>query len=747
MKDNTIQEIDYTLIDKKVNKLIDNVSLYLTSYSKEYIKNEITKAYIFARDAHHWVIRLSWEPYIDHPVEASIILLNLKPDLYTIQSCLLHDVIEDTDKTYDDILKNFWEEVAKICDWMEKLSKVRYSWEERTIWSLRKMFVAMSEDIRVIFVKLSDRLHNMKTLKFHPKKEKQQRIALETLNIYAPIADRLWLHQFKNMLDEECFKILEPNEYKKIKKELQNSLTTMISFKKNASHEITELLKWNQLDYKVDFRVKSIYSIFKKMKRKWLTSVNDLYDLYWIKILVKDVSDCYKVLWLIHNVWTPLPQRFKDYIALPKPNWYKSLHTTVIWLLPNHRQQPTEIQIKTYDMDVRSTIWVAAHFEYKEKWSLIAEDIDWVKNLKELTENMWNNEFMDSLKIDLFKDRIFVLTPKWDSINLPVWSTPIDFAYEIHTDLWNHIVIAKINWQPSPLDKELKNWDIVEIIIDKNKKPNPFYIWFVKTAKAKNSIRSFLKNEDKDLHLERWKQIFNNLLEKFWLDKLDKDLTILKSFDDRIYNIEERNDILEQIWSFSTNPTAIIKKIFKTRKINFKLKDNPANISESKTINHEFKNKTQNINREIIIGWEKSLPYKIWVCCEKFLLNKIVAYINSKWVFTVHNRNCKTLNRLSQQRFISAYFEWDELNNIIFDINFVFINKIWVLKNLSDILFDMNINTLQISSQKEWIDKLWLYMKLEIMDYDYLIIDRFIDRVKFKIKDYLFNYEIKKIES
>lgn len=742
---NDIKEIDYWYIDKKVDKLISKACTYLTNFSFEYIKKEINKAYLFAKEAHHWTIRLSWDPYIDHPVEASLILIDLKPDLHTIQACLLHDVIEDTSKTYDDILKIFWLEVALICKWMEKLSKVRYSWEERTILSIRKMFIAMSEDIRVIFVKLSDRLHNMKTLKYHPKKEKQERIALETLNIYAPIADRLGLYKIKNMLDEECFKILKPDDYKKIKKELTDINETIISFKKNAKLEINNLLFWTWIEYKVDFRVKSIYSIYNKMKKKWLESIKDLYDLCWIKILVKDIDNCYKVLWLVHNIWTPLPKRFKDYIALPKPNGYKSLHTTVIWLLKNHRQQPTEIQIKTFDMEIRSNIWIAAHFEYKEKWSIIATDIDWVKELNELTKNMWNREFIDSLKIDLFKDRIFVLTPKWDLKDLPVWSTPIDFAYEIHTDLWNHIVLAKINWQPVPLDKELKNWDVVEIIIDKNKKPNHFYMWFVKTIKAKNCIKNFLKSENRDMHIERWKNILNNLLQNIWLDKLDKDLLLLKNIDNRIYSIEDRINLLEQIWNLSINPTAIIKKILKLQKSQYKSKIKQWIKQKSFTVNENIH--VNKLEKYIIIWWENDIPYKIWTCCENKLSDKIIAYINSKWIITIHNRDCKTLNRLSKDRFLNAYFEWDELNNIIFSINFVFKNKIWVLKDLYDILFDMNINTLEITSEKEWIDNISLFLKLEILDHDYLIIDRFLERVKFKMWEKLVNFELKEIEN
>lgn len=732
---------DYTLVDNKVDKIIDISASYLVNFSHKLIWTEIKRAYLYARAAHEWQFRLSWEPYILHPVEAALILLDFHPDIETIQACLLHDVVEDTPKTREDIAWEFWEEVATLCSWMEKLSKVRYAWEERSIWSLRKMFVAMSEDLRVIFIKLSDRLHNMRTLKYHPKPEKIERISLETLNIYAPIADRLWLHKMKNALDEECFKMLHPVEYENIKLQLEKSKGLINSFKVNAKVEIDNILKNSQISYTLDFRVKSVYSIWKKMKRKWYEDINDLYDIYWIKILVDDISDCYRVLWIVHNIWTPLPHRFKDYIALPKPNWYRSLHTTLIWLLKEHRKQPTEIQIKTHEMDIEANIWVAAHFDYKEKWSKVSKDIDWVRDLKELTQNLWNNEFIDSLKIDVFKDRIFVLTPKGDTINLPAWSTPIDFAYEIHTDIWNHIVLAKVNWQVYPLDKELNNWDIVEVVTDKNKKPNPFSISYVKTTKAKNSIRSFLKNEDKEHHKERWKEILNRLLEKAWFERLDKDLSLLKNIDDRINSVEERNDILEQIWNFSTNPWAIIRKILKSKnKLQPKTKWNKQKY-ESEIKENQVKNK-----KDIVIWDEKWIPYEMWKCCEWKLWKKIVAYINSKWIITIHNRDCHVISKHNKKRLLSAYYEWDELNSIIFDINFLLTNKIWVLRDLSIILFDMNINTLEISTSRPSSEETSLNLKLEISDHDYLIIDRFLDRVKLKLGNSLISYDIDKIE-
>lgn len=728
----------YLKSDKMLDKLLKKVYQYMHWFDNEYIKNEITKAYNYAKEAHEWQFRLSWEPYIIHPVTATFYLTEIRPDIHSLQACLLHDVIEDTPKTYEDIAEVFGVEVADLCYWMEKLTKVRYTWEDRSVWSLRKMFVSMADDLRVIFIKLADRLHNMKTLKSHPKKDKRERIALETLNIYAPIADRLWLWYFKNSLDEECFKILEPKDYKNIKKQLSDLQDSRISFKKNIKNVIIELLEGTWINFEVDFRVKAIYSIYKKMKRNHLERVEDLYDLYWVRIVVDNEADCYRVLWIIHNKCTPIPNKFKDYIALPKVNGYRSIHTTVLWILKKYRKVPTEIQIKTREMKEHSDLWVAAHYEYKEKGSKVAKDISWVNELKELTESLENNDFMDSLKIDVFKDRIFVLTPNWDSINLPAWSTAVDFAYDLHTDLWDHITIAKVNWKVYPLDKELRNWDIVEVIIDKNKTPNPFWASFVKTTKAKNAIKSYLKKEDKELHKDRWRDILNKYLDKAWLWSLDKDLTLLKHLDDRVYSLEERFQLLEQIWNFSITPSGLIKRIFKSKKI-YRSKD--------KDSSEELKNSTKITKKyNIIIWWESGIDYKLWSCCKRRMPEKIVAHINNKWVITIHNRDCDVLKDVNRNKLLSAYYEWEENNTIVIDIIFTFKNQFWVLKELSDILYIMQIDILDITSHRTPLNDVELHLKLELLDYDYLIIERFIERVKFKLSNSFIDYNIKHVE-
>ena len=733
---------DYTKVDKKIDSIIKEVSKYMKDLSFDYIKEEILKAYYYARKAHEWQFRHSKEIYIIHPVDSTIILLSLKPDIFTIQACLLHDVIEDTIKTKEDIEKLFWEEVAFLCVWMEKLSKVKYKGEQRDIWSLRKIFVAMAEDLRVIFIKLADRLHNMRTLKYHPEHRKRTKISIETLNIYAPIADRLWLYNLKNNLEEECFKILEPKDYRDLKKQLKELENNRKSFVDNVQDEIDKVLSWELFGYEIDYRVKSIYSIYNKMIRKWLKDITSLYDLFWIRIIVNDISDCYKVLWLIHNKWVPLPNRFKDYIALPKPNWYKSIHTTVIWLLKWYREQPTEIQIKTYEMKEYSDIWVAAHFEYKEKWSVIADDIDWVKELKELSQNLGDVDLIWSLKIDIFKHRIYVFTPKWDFIDLPAWSTPVDFAYYVHTDLWNHISMAKVNWNIYPLDKELHNWDVVEIIIDKNKKPNPFWISFLKTLKAKNAIKFYLKWENKELHRERWKDIMNENLSKSWLGHLNKDLSLLKVLEWKENSMENRLQILEQIWNFTTTSSSLLKKILRSNNIVL----NQGNVNNDNNVLQPIVAQSIIQEENIIIGWEEYMPYKLCNCCKRKIPNEIVAYINTKWLITIHKRDCYILKWADKNRLLSAHIKWTEEDYLMFSVNLIFRNNLWILKNLSEILFSMKIDVDEIISEKLWNYKTSLSLKLLISDYDYLIIDRFIDRLKLCFNDDLIEYSVNKIK-
>ena len=726
-------------IDKQVDQIIQRAESYMWIQDSN-VKEQLLQAYEFAKQAHKWVTRLSWEPYISHPVAATEILLSLNPDISTIQACFLHDVIEDTDFTYDDIHEIFGKEVADLCNGMSKLEKVKYRGEDRAIGSLRKMFIAMADDIRVIFIKLSDRQHNMQTLMSHPNPEKRQRIALETLNIYAPIAWRLWLYNLKSSLEEECFAILHPKQQEKLLQQLASLSDTRKEFQNSAVLEIQKLLEWIDIAHKVDFRIKSPYSIYKKMQRKGIEHPQDLYDIYGIRIVVPTVADCYRVLGEIHSAWHTLPYRFKDYIALPKPNGYQSLHTTIVGFLKNFTKQPTELQIRTQEMHKRAEIWVAAHFEYKESWSKIATEIDWVSDLKELVNNVGNSDLLSSLKIDTFRNRIFVFTPNGDLVNLPTGSTPIDFAYHVHTDLGDHITIAKVNGAVHPLDKELSNGDVIEVIIDKKRKPSPFWLWYVKTIKAKNNIKSYLRKWDKETHRDRWKEIINKYLEKAGHPILDKDLTVMKIIDDRELNMEDRLQLLEQIWNFSITPPSLIRRILKSQNIHYIKSNKSKDTDEWKITSTQGE-----IKKEIIIWWEENLPYKTCNLCNwENSSEPIVSHINSRGNFTIHKRNCSVLKWVNKDRLMNAYVKWEEALTL-FRISITLENKIGMMKAISETLFIMEINIDELHTNKISKNRTILTIALEVNDYEYLIIDRFIERVWFILWTSMIEYKLEEI--
>lgn len=535
-------------IDATVEEIAKKAAAYMYDMDRAYIRDEIFDAYEYAKQAHAGQFRKSGEPYILHPVEAAKELLILKPDIVTIQACFLHDVPEDTDRTVEDIELHFGEEVAFITAGMEKLSSLRYRGEERTIGSLRKMFIAMSKDLRVVFVKLADRLHNMKTIDFHPSAEKRKRIALETLNIYAPIADRLGIFDFKEALETECFRVLYPEEYAKIRTELDGLREEQRIFVERVQSTIRSTIPSNIPILDISYRIKSPFSIYKKIQRKGYDRVNDLYDLFAIRLITDTNTHCYEILGIIHSTWAPIPKRFKDYIALPKENGYQSLHTTVMGIFKEFRGRPTEIQIRTMDMHKQAEIGVAAHFEYSETGkSRIATDAYWVNELKDILSNSEDRDFMNQMKIGVFDDRIFAFTPNGDIRILPKGSTPIDFAYSIHSDIGDHVVIAKVNDKVAPLDYELRNGDRVEVITDQNKNPSITWLSSVKTARAKEVIKSHINRLHREELIEKGKFILNAHLEKNYGKMLDKDLSMLKNLDGRILDTKAKEDVLVQL--------------------------------------------------------------------------------------------------------------------------------------------------------------------------------------------------------
>jgi len=466
---------------KELLKIIDEEKLKVD-------RDLVRLAFEFAKEAHKGKTRKNGEPYINHPFETAKTLARYHLDQDTIVAGLLHDVPEDTDRTLSEIKKEFGTDVANLVEGITKLGKLKYRGIERYIENLRKMFVAMASDIRVIFIKFADRLHNLRTLDaLEP--EKRERISRETLEIYAPIANRLGIWQLKGKLEDLSFKYLYPAEYQNLKEALDKNFKERDEVLKTMCANIGALLKKEHMKVmEISGRTKEMWSLYKKLQ----THNNEMYhvhDIIALRVVVPTIVDCYRTLGIIHNQWRPLPNRFKDFIAQPKPNGYQSLHTTIFC----DRGKTIEVQIKTPAMHQAAEYGIAAHWHYDEHGSIkLDKTLDWVQELSKWQQEIKDSgEYLDSLKIDVFGDRIFVFTPKGDVIDLPENSTPVDFAYHIHSQIGDKAGAARVNNQMTSLDTPLKSGDMVEIIVERNRRgPNRDWLKFVKTRAARDKIKA-----------------------------------------------------------------------------------------------------------------------------------------------------------------------------------------------------------------------------------------------------------------
>lgn len=454
----------------------------------------ITKAYNFALAAHGDQKRLSGEPYFVHVFETAKTLATLGMDVQTITSGLLHDVLEDTDITEEQIKKEFDDDILFLIKGVTKLETLKYSGYERHVESLRKFFMAMANDLRVVIIKLADRLHNLNTLQ-HVREDKRRRIALESISVYAPLANRLGMGRLKGEIEDVAFPYAYPKEYKQIEEILEEKQETYEKNLEIVSKELKKELDRNKINCaELDYRVKHKYSLYKKLL-KYDMDINKIYDIVALRVVVDNVEECYQVLGVIHSIWNPLPGRIKDYIAIPKPNGYRSLHTTVF----TGSGGVAEIQVKTREMHHESIYGVAAHFAYKEPKKRIKNKdnklkFEWIEELKNLKYSPGEpKKFIEQIKTDFFNDRIFVFSPKGDVVDLPEESTPIDFAYSIHSDIGNHMSGAKINDKMSQIYSKLKNGDMVKIIINKNSHPSNKWLEYTKTTVAKKHIKHYLE--------------------------------------------------------------------------------------------------------------------------------------------------------------------------------------------------------------------------------------------------------------
>ena len=650
-----------------VDRTIEDVIKQAKMHNRKSDSKLIMRAYKYALENHGDQKRKSGEPYIIHPIQVAYTLAELGLDDATICAALMHDLAEDTAVTLNDISSEFSPEIAEMVNGVTKLAKIKYvSAEEQQVENYRKMFLAMGKDIRVILIKLADRLHNIRTLKFL-KRDRQIAIAQETIDLYAPLANRLGVFSMKWELEDQAFKYLYPEEYREIVEGIAKKREERLKFIDQIVDEIKINLKKEKIVCEITGRAKHLYSIYRKMKRDNKT-LDQIYDLFALRILVNSVKDCYAALGVVHELYTPMPGRFKDYIAVPKPNMYQSLHTTLLG--PNGT--PFEVQIRTYNMHRIAEFGIAAHWAYKEQSFLhgkkenvtVKEDkLAWLRESLEWQKDMQNpDEFMSTLKTELVEDSVYVFTPKGQIKTLPKGSTPIDFAYSIHADIGNKMVGAKINSKMMPIITPLHNGDIVDIMTNDNSKgPSRDWLKFVKSSSAKTKIQQWFKKNERDLNIERGKEIIARELKRIRLNS--DELLTNKNIESTLqkYSFKTIDDMYAAVGFGSITATKVLSKILEEYR---KTKPN-TEIEEKIEELHTRHNINENVSKTgIIVKGIDNCLVKLSKCCNPVPGDEIIGYITRGRGVTVHTKDCVNIKDLfkEEERIIDVYWAQESTN-------------------------------------------------------------------------------------
>src|SRR5210317_1828830 len=663
--------------DHGMRHLVDTLQTYLPQGQID----TIVRAYEFGAAAHEGQTRKTGEPYISHPVAVAQSLAEMYLDSEAIMAAILHDTVEDTEATLEQIEENFGQEVALLVDGVSKLDQIQFrSRAEAQAESFRKMMLAMIEDIRVILVKLADRLHNMKTLDAMPA-SKRKRIARETLDIYAPIANRLGINRFKVELEDLGFRYLHPLRYRVLDRALKKSKGSQRQIVKRISDQLVKTLQAEDIDGQVIGREKHLYSIYKKMTEK-KRILSDIVDVYGFRIIVDDVSTCYTVLGLVHGLYKPVPGRFKDYIAIPRINGYQSLHTTLF----GPKGQPLEVQIRTRQMDRVAEAGVASHWQYK------AEDKEdatpqrrarqWLANLAELQKTGTSEEFLESVKVDLFPDKIYVFTPKGDIMPLPKGATTVDFAYAVHTDIGDRTVAAKINRGLVPLRTPLQNGQTVEIITSRGAKPNPNWLTFVRSAKARTAIRNHMKNLRSTESVDLGKRL------------LDKSLKDLNSSLRKVGKVRMA-EALEDLALESTD------ELFEQLGLGERL----APLTARYLIGADEEGESIEDVASLVIAGTQGMVVSYAKCCYPLPGDEVMGYLTAGRGVVIHRNNCGNLSNFRKQpeKWIAVSWEKDIDREFHCQIQCETRNRTGVLAEVAATIADCgsNIEQVEVISRHE----------------------------------------------
>lgn len=665
----------------------------------------IMKAYNLANEKHKNQKRSSGEPYIIHPLNVAYILAGIGLDESTLCAALLHDVVEDTDLTNKDLSEMFGEEIAQMVEGVTKLSTIQFATvEEKQVENYRRMFLAMGKDIRVILIKLADRLHNMRTLKYLTR-ERQIANAKETLDLYAPLANRLGLYSIKAELEDLGFKYLKPEEYHELVEGINKKKDERLKFIEKIMDDIHVQLKKQRIDAEVTGRAKHLYSIYRKMKRDNCT-LDQIYDLFAMRIIVNSVKDCYAALGVVHEMYSPMPGRFKDYIAVPKPNMYQSIHTTLL----GEKGTPFEVQIRTWDMHRVAEYGIAAHWAYKEanflgrgkKNVVVTEDkLAWLRETLEWQQELQDpTQFLENLKTELFEDEVYVFTPKGAIKVLPKGSTPIDFAYSIHAEIGNHMTGCKINSKMVPIITEIKNGDIVEIITSENSKgPSLDWLKFVKSTSAKTKINSWFKKEKKAENIEKGKEQIEKELKRLGIshEKLFK-VDYINAMLNR-YKYKDVEEMYAAVGFGANTATKVIARMLIEYRKDHKEEDIEEKLKELEITRTQKKTKPSN-NGVIVKGIDNCLV-KLSKCCNPLPGDEIIGYITRGRGVSVHRKDCVNIKDLFKEENRIIDVAWEKEQQASYDVNLTVLanDRLGLLADIMNVLSNTKANLVEINGK------------------------------------------------